>query len=59
LTSNAGLPQLVDGEFVYTGSPEEYATFVSEMHALGINAFGACCGSEPSHIDAIAATLSA
>lgn len=59
LTSNAGLPQLVGGEFVYTGSPEEYATFVSEMHALGINAFGACCGSEPSHIAAIAATLSA
>lgn len=59
LTSNAGLPQLVDGEFVYTGSPEEYATFVSEMHGLGINAFGACCGSEPSHIAAIAATLSA
>jgi 5-methyltetrahydrofolate--homocysteine methyltransferase len=59
LTSNAGLPQLVGGEFVYTGSPEDYATFVSEMHALGINAFGACCGSEPSHIAAIAATLSA
>lgn len=59
LTSNAGLPQLVGGEFVYTGSPEDYATFVSEMHKIGINAFAACCGSEPSHIAAIAATLSA
>lgn len=59
LTSNAGLPQLVGGEFVYTGSPEDYATFVSDMHKIGINAFAACCGSEPSHITAIAATLSA
>ena len=59
LTSNAGLPQLVGGEFVYTGSPEDYATFVSDMHKIGINAFAACCGSEPSHIAAIAATLSA
>ena len=59
LTSNAGLPQLVGGEFVYTGSPEEYAEFVADMHAIGINAFGACCGSEPAHIAAIAHTLSA
>jgi 5-methyltetrahydrofolate--homocysteine methyltransferase len=59
LTSNAGLPQLVGGEFVYTGSPEDYAAFVSDMHKIGINAFGACCGSEPSHIAAIAQALSA
>ena len=59
LTSNAGLPQLVGGEFVYTGSPEEYAAFVHDMHQIGINAFGACCGSEPAHIAAIAQTISA
>ena len=58
LTSNAGLPQLKDGDFVYTGTPEEMGQFVTDMHAIGIDAFGACCGSQPSHIAAIASALS-
>jgi 5-methyltetrahydrofolate--homocysteine methyltransferase len=53
VASNAGLPQLIDGEFVYTGSPNEMADFASEMKASGINAIGACCGSTPAHIAAI------
>lgn len=57
LTSNAGLPQLVGGDFVYTGTPDDMAEFVADMHKLGINAFGACCGSNPEHIAAIAKTL--
>ncbi len=57
LTSNAGLPQLVGDEFIYTGSPDDMAEFVSDMHALGINAFGACCGSNAEHIAAIAKVL--
>ncbi|MEI6404705.1 MAG: homocysteine S-methyltransferase family protein [Actinomycetes bacterium] len=58
LTSNAGLPQLVGDEFIYTGSPDDMAEFVSDMHAIGINAFGACCGSNAGHIAAIARVLS-
>ncbi len=57
LQSNAGLPQLVDGEFVYTGDPSEMADFAREMRALGINALGACCGSTPAHIAAIHGVL--
>jgi 5-methyltetrahydrofolate--homocysteine methyltransferase len=57
LTSNAGLPQLVGGEFVYTGTADEYAQYVATLHAAGVNAFGACCGSRPEHIAAIARTL--
>ena len=53
LQSNAGLPQLVDGEFIYVGEPSEMADFAREMRALGINALGACCGSTPAHIAAI------
>lgn len=53
LQSNAGLPQLIDGEFVYIGEPSEMADFAREMRALGINALGACCGSTPAHIAAI------
>jgi 5-methyltetrahydrofolate--homocysteine methyltransferase len=53
VASNAGLPQLVGGEFVYTGTPEEMANFATQMRTNGINAIGACCGSTPAHIAAI------
>jgi 5-methyltetrahydrofolate--homocysteine methyltransferase len=55
--SNAGLPQLVGGEFIYTGTPEEMGEFAAEMKALGINAIGACCGSTKEHTAAIAKVL--
>lgn len=57
MQSNAGLPQLVDGEFVYTGTPAEMAAFAVEMRELGIDVVGACCGSTPAHMAAISAAL--
>ncbi len=53
MQSNAGLPQLVGGEFVYTGTPDEMAAFAVEMRELGIDVVGACCGSTPAHLAAI------
>jgi len=53
ISPNAGLPQLIDGEFQYTGSPEEMAAFAQEMRDLGVDIIGACCGSTPAHIEAI------
>jgi 5-methyltetrahydrofolate--homocysteine methyltransferase len=58
LQSNAGLPQLVGGDFVYTGTPEDMAQFATDMSALGIKALGSCCGSTPEHTAAIARVLS-
>lgn len=55
--SNAGLPQLVGGEFVYTGTPDEMGEFAAEMKALGINAIGTCCGSTKEHTASIAKVL--
>lgn len=55
--SNAGLPKLVDGEFVYTGTPEEMGEFALQMRDLGINIVGSCCGSTPSHTKAIRTAL--
>ncbi len=55
--SNAGLPQLVGGEFVYNGTPEEMGQFAQEMKELGIKAIGACCGSTKEHTAAIAKVL--
>lgn len=55
--SNAGLPKLVDGEFVYTGTPAEMGEFAIAMRDLGINIVGSCCGSTPAHTKAIRAAL--
>ena len=57
MQSNAGLPVLVDGEFTYTGSPDEMAAFAVEMRDLGIDVVGACCGSSPAHIAAISTAI--
>jgi 5-methyltetrahydrofolate--homocysteine methyltransferase len=55
--SNAGLPKLVDGEFVYTGTPDEMGAFAKQMRHLGINIVGSCCGSTPAHTRAIREAL--
>lgn len=57
IQSNAGLPQLVGADFVYTGTPEEMGEFATEMKALGIKAIGSCCGSTQTHTAAIAQAL--
>ena len=55
--SNAGLPKLVGGDFIYDGTPEEMAKYAQDMKALGVNVIGSCCGSSPAHTKAMAATL--
>ena len=55
--SNAGLPQLVGGEFVYTGTPADMGVFAKQMQELGINIVGSCCGSTPAHTKAIREAL--
>lgn len=54
--SNAGLPRL-EGDFVYTVDPAGLAEHARSLRALGVDVVGACCGSSPAHIEAIAATL--
>jgi len=52
---NAGLPENVDGEIVYTLTPDEFADwvegFVRENH-VGI--VGGCCGTTTAHLSALA-----
>ena len=55
--SNAGLPKLVGGDFVYDGTPEEMAKYAQDMKDLGVNVIGSCCGSSPAHTKAMAATV--
>lgn len=55
--SNAGLPRDVEGKTVFDGTPEVMATYALAMRNLGINVIGACCGSTPAHIAAMAEAL--
>ena len=57
--SNAGLPEMVDGEVRYDGTPEVMADYAVEMYEMGVNYIGACCGSTPDHIAAMKQALQA
>ncbi|KIH76300.1 methionine synthase (B12-dependent) [Geoalkalibacter ferrihydriticus] len=55
--ANAGLPQLVDGQTVFPGTPEDMTAFHGRMIALGVRVIGGCCGTTPTHIHAMRAAL--
>lgn len=55
--ANAGIPELVQGKPVYRASPERMAEYALEAYAAGARIIGACCGSTPAHIQAIASAL--
>ena len=55
--ANAGLPQLVDGRTTYDATPEDMADYARRVHEKGARIIGACCGSTPQHIEAIARAL--
>jgi 5-methyltetrahydrofolate--homocysteine methyltransferase len=55
--SNAGLPQVVGDHFEYDASPGDMARHAVELRDLGIDLIGACCGSTPDHVGAMARAL--
>jgi 5-methyltetrahydrofolate--homocysteine methyltransferase len=55
--SNAGMPELVDMQAVYRASPETMAGTALEMRDAGARIIGACCGSSPAHLRAMADAL--
>jgi len=54
---NAGMPQLVDGRFVYAAQPEYFAGVVGSFLAHGVVIIGGCCGTTPDHIAAMARVM--
>jgi 5-methyltetrahydrofolate--homocysteine methyltransferase len=56
---NAGLPQVIGGQTVYSSTPEEMAAYAVHFARSGVNIIGGCCGSTPEHIRAMAAALAA
>ena len=55
--SNAGVPTLVAGRPVYGASPADMAEYAVKVYNAGARIIGACCGSTPDHIKAIAQAL--
>ncbi len=56
--SNAGIPEIRQGQIVYPETPEFMAPRFEEMAAGGVNIIGGCCGTTPKHIRAISGSLS-
>jgi methionine synthase I (cobalamin-dependent)/5,10-methylenetetrahydrofolate reductase len=56
---NAGLPQRVDGRFVYAAGPEYFAEIVGPMRDAGAALIGGCCGTTPAHVAAMRTSLDA
>ncbi|MDQ2964343.1 MAG: bifunctional homocysteine S-methyltransferase/methylenetetrahydrofolate reductase [Chloroflexota bacterium] len=56
---NAGLPQRIEGHFVYAAPPEYFAGMVPRFIAAGARIVGGCCGTTPDHIAAMRAAIDA
>lgn len=54
---NAGIPRMVKRQVVYDAGPEQMAKLAVQFVELGASIVGACCGSSPEHITAIAAAV--
>ncbi|HEX7347329.1 MAG TPA: bifunctional homocysteine S-methyltransferase/methylenetetrahydrofolate reductase, partial [Candidatus Limnocylindrales bacterium] len=50
---NAGLPQRIEGQFVYAAGPEYLGRMVEGMLDAGAAIVGGCCGTTPEHIAAM------
>ena len=57
MQSNAGLPELVGGDFVYNGTPEGMAELAETLKSMGVDVVGSCCGSTPRHTAAIRSVM--
>lgn len=55
--SNAGIPHLEKGVAVYDATPDTMAEYARSVQGLGASLIGACCGSTPDHIRAMAKAL--
>jgi 5-methyltetrahydrofolate--homocysteine methyltransferase len=55
--SNVGMPEIEDMRAVYRAKPEAMAEYATTVRADGAAIVGACCGSTPAHLAAMAAAL--
>jgi len=51
--ANCGIPEFVDGEVVYNGTPELMARYATLAADAGASIIGGCCGTTPEHVSAM------
>lgn len=51
--ANCGIPEWVDGNIVYNGTPELMARYTTMAMDSGAQIIGGCCGTTPQHIRAM------
>lgn len=54
---NAGLPQRIEGRFLYAAGAEYFASVTPQMLAAGARIVGGCCGTTPAHVAAMRTAL--
>ena len=55
--SNAGIPDMKDGQIIYNEGPDYMAERFKRLAKMGINVLGGCCGTGPDHIRALRAVI--
>ena len=59
IVPNAGLPQRIEGQYVYGAGAEYFGRMVERMITAGASLVGGCCGTTPEHTAAMRAALDA
>lgn len=54
---NAGMPEFINRETVFPGTPEEFLAVSLKAYESGINFFGGCCGTTPEYIKLLSENL--
>ncbi len=54
---NAGLPQRIEGQFIYAAGPDYFGRMVPRFLDSGARIVGGCCGTTPAHIAAMRLAL--
>ena len=57
IAPNAGLPQRIEGKFVYSAGPAYFGDMVPQMVSAGARIMGGCCGTTPEHTGAMRAAI--
>ncbi len=55
--ANCGIPEFIDGEIHYNGTPEIMARYATMARDAGARIIGGCCGTSPQHVMAMRQAL--
>ncbi len=55
--ANCGVPEYIDGEIVYNGTPAIMAAYACMAADAGASIIGGCCGTTPAHVKAMREAL--